>query len=62
MHDTFAMTMWGIDDLRFDALDDAACHSRILVIPGLQYDDISRPVLQALRWNGEAVVPSSLQF
>ncbi len=26
MHDTFAMTMWGIDDLRFAPLDDAACH------------------------------------
>ncbi len=26
MHGTFAMTMWGIDDLRFFSLDDAACH------------------------------------
>ncbi len=26
MRDTFAMTMWGIDDDRFAVLDDAACH------------------------------------
>ena len=26
MHDTFAMTMWGIDDVRFAVLDDVACH------------------------------------
>ncbi|QDV22237.1 hypothetical protein Q31a_05210 [Aureliella helgolandensis] len=26
MRDTFAMTKWGIDDLRFAVLDDAACH------------------------------------
>ncbi len=26
MRDTFAMTMWGIDDERFVVLDDAACH------------------------------------
>ena len=26
MRDTFAMTMWGIDDDRFAMLDDGACH------------------------------------
>jgi len=26
MHDTFATTMWGMDDLRFAVLDDSACH------------------------------------
>lgn len=26
MRDTFAMTMWGIEDARFAVLDDAACH------------------------------------
>ena len=26
MRDTFAMTMWGIEDDRFAMLDDAACH------------------------------------
>tara|TARA_R110002111_G_scaffold257689_1_gene326150 strand:+ start:264 stop:650 length:387 start_codon:yes stop_codon:yes gene_type:complete len=30
MRDTFAMTMWGIDDDRFAVLDDAACHQKCI--------------------------------